>query len=82
MVMIYGCGMSDSNAHSPLNVPVLVLGGGDRQDRKRGVRIESAELARLQLRPEVLWGHYAIACMSCASTLGASAPALARNESR
>jgi hypothetical protein len=28
MVMIYGCGMSDSNAHSPVNVPVLVLGGG------------------------------------------------------
>ena len=45
--------------------PVL-LGGGDRQDRKRGVRIESAELARLQLRPEALGGHYAIACMFCA----------------
>jgi hypothetical protein len=28
MVMLYGCGMSDSNAHSPVNVPVLVLGGG------------------------------------------------------
>lgn len=28
MVMLYGCGMSDSNAHSPDNVPVLVLGGG------------------------------------------------------
>lgn len=28
MVMIYGCGMSDSNAHSPINVPVLVLGTG------------------------------------------------------
>ena len=26
--MLYGCGMSDSNAHSPVNVPVLVLGGG------------------------------------------------------
>ena len=31
MVMIYGCGMSDSNAHSPVNVPVLVLGGGAGQ---------------------------------------------------
>jgi len=31
MVMIYGCGMSDSNAHSPVNVPVLVLGGGSGQ---------------------------------------------------
>jgi len=28
MVMLYGCGMSDSNAHSPDNVPVLLLGGG------------------------------------------------------
>jgi hypothetical protein len=28
IVMLYGCGMSDSNAHSPVNVPVLVLGGG------------------------------------------------------
>ncbi len=28
MVMLYGCGMSDSNKHSPINVPVLVLGGG------------------------------------------------------
>ena len=29
MTMIYGCGMSDSNAHSPVNVPVLVLGGAN-----------------------------------------------------
>jgi hypothetical protein len=27
MVLIYGCGMSDSNSHSPENVPVVVLGG-------------------------------------------------------
>jgi hypothetical protein len=27
IAMIYGCGMSDSNAHSPVNVPVAVLGG-------------------------------------------------------
>jgi len=31
MVLVYGCGMSDSNAHSPVNVPVLVLGGGSGQ---------------------------------------------------
>jgi hypothetical protein len=31
MMLVYGCGMSDSNAHSPLNVPVLVLGGGSGQ---------------------------------------------------
>ena len=29
MTLIYGCGMSDSNAHSPVNVPVLVMGGGN-----------------------------------------------------
>ena len=27
MLLIYGCGMSDSNAHSPLDLPVLLLGG-------------------------------------------------------
>ena len=27
MLLLYGCGMSDSNAHSPLDLPVLLLGG-------------------------------------------------------
>ena len=27
MLLIYGCGMSDSNAHSPLDLPVLLMGG-------------------------------------------------------
>ncbi|MDE0827753.1 MAG: DUF1552 domain-containing protein [Vicinamibacterales bacterium] len=27
MLLLYGCGMSDSNAHSPLNLPVVLLGG-------------------------------------------------------
>ena len=27
MLMMYGCGMSDSNSHSPLDLPVLLLGG-------------------------------------------------------
>jgi hypothetical protein len=31
MVMIYGAGMSDSNAHSPFNLPILVLGGAAGQ---------------------------------------------------
>jgi len=26
-MLLYGCGMSDSNAHSPLNIPVFVVGG-------------------------------------------------------
>ena len=29
MTLIYGCGMSDSNSHSPVNVPVLVMGGAN-----------------------------------------------------
>ena len=27
MLMLYGCGMSDSNAHSPIDLPMLLLGG-------------------------------------------------------
>jgi hypothetical protein len=29
MVLVYGAGMSDSNAHSPENLPVLLLGGAN-----------------------------------------------------
>ncbi len=28
MVLMYGAGMSDSNSHSPYNIPVVLLGGG------------------------------------------------------
>jgi hypothetical protein len=28
MTLIYGAGMSDSNAHDPMNLPVIVAGGG------------------------------------------------------
>jgi uncharacterized protein DUF1552 len=28
MIMMYGTGLSNSNAHSPMNVPTLILGGG------------------------------------------------------
>ena len=28
MVLMYGAGMSDSNAHSPYNLPIVLLGGG------------------------------------------------------
>jgi hypothetical protein len=31
LVLIYGAGMSDSNAHSPYNLPILLLGGGAGQ---------------------------------------------------
>ena len=28
MVLMYGAGMSDSNSHSPYNIPIVLLGGG------------------------------------------------------
>ena len=28
MMLLYGAGMSDGNAHAPTNLPILVLGGG------------------------------------------------------
>jgi hypothetical protein len=28
VMMVYGCGMSDGNAHDPLNLPILLVGGG------------------------------------------------------
>ena len=31
MILMYGAGMSDSNAHSPYNLPVVLLGGGAGQ---------------------------------------------------
>ena len=31
MILMYGAGMSDSNSHSPYNLPVVLLGGGAGQ---------------------------------------------------
>ena len=31
MILMYGAGMSDSNSHSPYNLPILLLGGGAGQ---------------------------------------------------
>ena len=31
LMLIYGSGMSDSNAHTPLNLPILLVGGGAGQ---------------------------------------------------
>ena len=31
MILMYGAGMSDSNAHSPYNLPIVLLGGGAGQ---------------------------------------------------
>lgn len=45
MMILYGCGMSDSNAHSPLNLPVLLLGGsGGQLEGGRHLRYEGDPL--------------------------------------
>ena len=45
MLLLYGCGMSDSNAHSPLDLPVLLLGGCAGQlEGGRHVRYEGDPL--------------------------------------
>jgi hypothetical protein len=51
MLMIYGSGMSDSNAHSPVNVPVLLLGGaaGQLQGNRHLKFTQDAPLANLML---------------------------------
>jgi hypothetical protein len=48
--MIYGAGMADSNAHSPLNIPVLVAGGGSGHLKGgRHIRYKETPLANLHL---------------------------------
>ena len=45
MLLLYGCGMSDSNSHSPLNLPVLLLGGCAGQlEGRRHIRYEGDPL--------------------------------------
>ncbi|HCE03111.1 MAG TPA: hypothetical protein DEQ98_07705 [Acidobacteria bacterium] len=45
MMILYGCGMSDSNAHSPLNLPVLLLGGcGGQLEGGRHLKYEGDPL--------------------------------------
>ena len=45
MLLLYGCGMSDSNAHSPLNLPVLLLGGcGGQLEGGRHLKYEGDPL--------------------------------------
>ena len=45
MMILYGCGMSDSNAHSPLNLPVLLVGGcGGQLEGGRHLKYEGDPL--------------------------------------
>jgi len=50
MTMVYGAGMADSNAHSPLNIPIVVAGGGPgRLKGGRHIRYKALPLANLHL---------------------------------
>ena len=45
MLLLYGCGRSDSNAHSPIDLPVLLLGGcGGQLEGGRHLRYEGDPL--------------------------------------
>ena len=48
MVLMYGAGMSDSNSHSPYNLPIVLLGGGAGQLRG-GRHVAYAERDRTPL---------------------------------
>jgi hypothetical protein len=50
MTMIYGAGMADSNAHSPINIPIVLAGGGAGQLKGgRHLRYKDTPLANLHL---------------------------------
>jgi hypothetical protein len=50
MTMVYGAGMADSNAHSPLNIPIVVAGGGaGRLKGGRHIHYKDLPLANLHL---------------------------------
>jgi hypothetical protein len=49
-MIIYGSGMSDSNAHDPLNLPLLLAGGGGQMKAGRHIRFaKDTPLANLHL---------------------------------
>jgi hypothetical protein len=50
MTMMYGAGMADSNAHSPLNIPLVLAGGGAGHLKGgRHIRYQDMPLANLHL---------------------------------
>jgi hypothetical protein len=50
MTMIYGAGIADSNAHSPLNIPLVLAGGGAGHLKGgRHIRYKDMPLANLHL---------------------------------
>jgi hypothetical protein len=50
VTMIYGAGMADSNSHSPIDIPVILAGGGAGHLKGgRHIRFKSVPLANLHL---------------------------------
>jgi hypothetical protein len=47
MLLLYGAGMSDSNAHDPNNLPILLLGGADQIKGGRHLRYDGDSAANL-----------------------------------
>jgi hypothetical protein len=47
LVLMYGAGMSDSNAHDPNNLPILLVGGGDLIKGGRHVKYAGDAAANL-----------------------------------
>jgi hypothetical protein len=50
MTLIYGAGMADSNTHSPIDIPVILAGGGAGNLKGgRHIRFKNTPLANLHL---------------------------------
>jgi hypothetical protein len=50
MTLIYGAGMADSNTHSPIDIPLILAGGGAGQLKGgRHLRLKNTPLANLHL---------------------------------
>jgi hypothetical protein len=50
MTMMYGAGMADSNTHSPIDIPIILAGGGAGNLKGgRHIRFKNMPLANLHL---------------------------------
>src|SRR5207249_10433954 len=50
MTMMYGAGMADSNTHSPIDIPMILAGGGaGKLKGGRHIRFKNVALANLHL---------------------------------
>ncbi|HTA71473.1 MAG TPA: DUF1552 domain-containing protein [Bryobacteraceae bacterium] len=58
ITMIYGAGIADSNSHSPINIPIVLAGGGAGSLKGgRHIRFKGMPLANLHL---TLLDHFAV----------------------